>query len=92
MHVAYAEIYQFTTGEMRKAEAEIQEARAALKQAAPHTEDAAKPKFAEIDQTLAEVARELANQKPVARNQYEKIKTDMVRLMGTFDSDGGKQS
>jgi hypothetical protein len=62
IHVAYLEIYQFTTGEMRKVKRGIEEARAALKQAATNIEDAAKPKLPEIDQTLAKLVTELANQ------------------------------
>jgi hypothetical protein len=47
---------------MRKAKREIEEASAALKQAAANIEDAAKPKLAEIDQTLAKLVTELINQ------------------------------
>ena len=81
LHVEYAEIYQLTTRENKKADIEIATADSFLKNAAKNADSRVKTKIDAVVEKVSQVRTDLNGRKDVVKDRYEKIKTDMVRLI-----------
>jgi hypothetical protein len=81
LHVAYADIYQYTTGQVEKVEAEIEKSESYLKKAAGHADDKTKVRLNGIGNELKEVRSDLKNKRAGIRARYEKIENDLSELI-----------
>jgi phage host-nuclease inhibitor protein Gam len=82
LHVAYANIYQDTTGQVDRVEAEIEESESYLKKAADHADAGTKDRLNAIGNELKEVRSDVNNKRPEdIRARYEKIKTELDELI-----------
>jgi hypothetical protein len=82
LHVAYAQIYQDTTGEVAKVRPEIDEADSYLKKAEQHVDDKTQARLVAIGQELKEASAHLEEKGPGVRARYEKIKAELGELIG----------
>ena len=81
LHVAYAQIYQDTTGELAKVKPEIDEADSYLKKAEQHADDKTQARLVAISEELKEARAHLEEKGPDVRARYEKIKADLGELI-----------
>jgi TPR repeat protein len=84
LHVAYAQIYQDTTGEVAKVRPEIDEADSYLKKAKQHVDGETEARLVAIRQELKEAKAHLQEKGADVRTRYEKIKAelgDLIRKM-----------
>jgi cytochrome c556 len=81
LHVAYALIYQDTTGEVGMVKSEIDEADSYLKNAEQQANDEAQAKLAAISQELKELRAHLNEKGPDMRARYEKIRAELSELI-----------
>ena len=81
LHLAYAESYQFTTGEIAKAKVEIHDTEAYLKSAAEQVDSRMKSKINALEKMVDHINTDLNSKKETARARYEKIKSDLRQLI-----------
>ena len=81
LHLEYAEIYQLTTRENKKADIEITAADSFLKNAAKNADSRVKAKIDSVSGKISQIKTDLNGSKDAVRGRYEKIKTDMGRLI-----------
>jgi len=81
LHVAYADSYEFTTGDKQKAEMELAKAESYLTKAEAQMSDPAKPKLDAIDKELSAAKAEVGKNDTEQRTRYETIRDDLARLI-----------
>jgi hypothetical protein len=81
LHLAYAESYQFTTGEIAKAKVEIHDTEAYLKSAAEQVASKMKSKINASEKMVNQINADLNSNKKTVRARYEKIKSDLRQLI-----------
>jgi hypothetical protein len=81
LHVAYAQIYQFTSGDARKSATELSEAESHLKKAEHEMSAEAQLKLKEIQKQVTAAQTELAKNRPIQKKQYAAMKNELNRLM-----------
>lgn len=81
LHVAYADSYEFTTGDKQKAEMELAKAESYLTKAEAQMSDPAKPKLDAIDKELSAAKAEVGKNDTEQKPRYETIRDDLARLI-----------
>ena len=81
LHVAYAEIGEFTSGDKRNAETELEKAMTYLKEAVPPMNAKAKPELKEIENELTTARAAIGKNDPDQRQRYAAIKDSLSRLI-----------
>ena len=81
LHLAYAETYQFITGNADKAGAEIDKAQDYLKSASENADSKVKAKINAVEKKLDKAKKELHNKKEATKIRYEMIKGDLRKFI-----------
>ena len=81
LHVAYADSYEFTTGDEQKAGMELAKAESYLKKAKAQMSDPAKPKLDAINKVLSAAKAEVGKNDTEQKARYETIQDDLARLI-----------
>ena len=81
LHVAYAEIYEFTTGETEKSAKELDEAETYLKNAAPRLRSQEEAELETLQKDLQNVKAAVGKQMPQQRERYAAIKDGLSSLI-----------
>lgn len=81
LHVAYAEIYEFTTGDKQKADMELGKAESYVRKASPQISEKAKPILEGIDKQLIVAKTQVGSNGPGQRERYEVIRSELTRLI-----------
>ncbi len=84
LHLAYAESYQFTTGDIAKAKVEIHDVEAYLKSAAEQVDSKMKSTINALEKMVDQIKADLNSNKETARARYEKIESDLRQLIHDF--------
>ena len=81
LHLAFAETYQFTTGEVDKVKAEIGKASNYMKSAAENADSKTKSKIKDLEKEINRIKGNLRNKKEMAKEQYVKVISDLRQLI-----------
>jgi hypothetical protein len=81
LHVAYAQIYEFTSGDRRKAATELAKAASHLEKADQEANAEGKLKLKDIQKQVSTAQGELAKGRPVQKEQYATINIALNRLI-----------
>ena len=81
LHLAYARSYQFITGNVDKAGAEIDNAKGYLNSAAKNADSKVKARINAMGEKMDEIKKDLHNKKEDMQKQYEIIKGDLRQLI-----------
>ena len=81
LHVAYAEIDEFTSGDKQKSETELEKAESYLRQAVPQMTRKAEPELKKIENELTVAKTAIGKNEPGQRERYAAIKDGLSRLI-----------
>ena len=81
LHVAYAEIGEFTSGDKQNAETELEKATSYLREAVPQMSRKAEPELKEIDNELTVAQAAIGKNEPGQRERYAAIEDSLARLI-----------
>ena len=81
LHIAYAEIYEFTTGETQKSATELDNAEAYLQKAAPRLSASEKTTMDMVNKDLRQVKAELGKNQSKQLERYATIRDSLSQMV-----------
>ena len=81
LHVAYAEIDEFTSGDKQKSETELEKAMSYLRESVPQMSTKAEPKLKEIEHELTVAKSAVGENEMGQRERYAAIEDSLSRLI-----------